>query len=49
MIFFRLIIKIISIDLTYPDHLLLVLAVDTDSADKPVVEVPSENSPDLNV
>ena len=31
------------------DTLKQVLAVDTDSADKPVAEVPSENSPDLNV
>ena len=31
------------------DTLKQVLAVDTDSADKPVAEVSSENSPDLNV
>ena len=31
------------------DTLKQVLAVDTDSADKSVAEVPSENSPDLNV
>jgi len=31
------------------DALKQVIAADTDPADKPVAEVPSENSPDLNV